>query len=420
MATLNNRRVVVTGMGAVTPIGLSVQEFWDAMMNCKSGAATITSFDTSRIETKFACELKGFDPQKYIDKKTVKRLDPYAQYALAAAAQAIEDSQLQPEKLPESEKEKIGVIFGSGIGGIQTFYQQAIINHTQGPSRISPFFIPMLIPDIASGYISIQYGFRGPNYCVVSACATANNNIIDSYFLIKEGMANIMVTGGSEASINEIGIGGFNASRALSVRNDSPETASRPFDSTRDGFVMGEGGGVLILEELQHALNRNAKIYAELIGVGLSADAYHITAPHPDGAGAVLSMQMAIKNANINSTEVDYINMHGTSTPLGDIGETIAVKKVFGEHAYKMNLSSTKSMTGHLLGAAGAVEAIASILAINNGFVPPTINFSNPDPNCDLNYTFNKPVKKDINIAMSNAFGFGGHNTSILFKKYLG
>lgn len=419
MATLNKRRVVVTGMGAVTPIGLSVQEFWDAMMNCKSGAATITSFDTSRIETKFACELKGFDPQKYIDKKTVKRLDPYAQYALAAAAQAIEDSQLQPDKLPESEKEKIGVIFGSGIGGIQTFYQQAVINHTQGPSRISPFFIPMLIPDIASGYISIQYGFRGPNYCVVSACATANNNIIDSYLLIKEGMANIMVTGGSEAAINEIGIGGFNASRALSVRNDSPEKASRPFDSTRDGFVMGEGGGALILEELQHALNRNAKIYAELIGVGLSADAYHITAPHPDGAGAVLSMEMAIKNANINPIEVDYINMHGTSTPLGDIGETIAVKKVFGEHAYKMNLSSTKSMTGHLLGAAGVVEAIASILAINNGFVPPTINFSNPDPNCDLNYTFNKPVKKDINIAMSNAFGFGGHNTSILFKKYI-
>lgn len=418
MAIPNKKRVVVTGMGAVTPIGLSVKEFWDAMMNCKSGAATITSFDTSRIETKFACELKGFDPQKYIDKKTVKRLDPYAQYALAAAAQAIEDSQLQPDKLPESEKEKIGVIFGSGIGGIQTFYQQAVINHTQGPSRISPFFIPMLIPDIASGYISIQYGFRGPNYCVVSACATANNNIIDSYFLIKEGMANIIVTGGSEAAINEIGIGGFNASRALSVRNDSPETASRPFDSTRDGFVMGEGGGALVLEELQHALNRNAKIYAELIGVGLSADAHHITAPHPDGAGAVLSMEMAIKNANINSFEVDYINMHGTSTPLGDIGETIAIKKVFGEHAYKMNLSSTKSMTGHLLGAAGAVEAIASILAIINGVVPPTINFSNPDPECDLNYTFNKPVKKEIKIAMSNAFGFGGHNTSILFKKY--
>ena len=418
MAILNKKRVVVTGMGAVTPIGLSVQEFWEAMMNCKSGAATITSFDTSRIETKFACELKGFDPQKYIDKKTVKRLDPYAQYALAAAAQAIEDSQLQPDKLPESEKEKIGVIFGSGIGGIQTFYQQAVINHTQGPSRISPFFIPMLIPDIASGYISILYGFRGPNYCVVSACATANNNIIDSYFLIKEGMADLIVTGGSEAAINEIGIGGFNASRALSVRNDSPETASRPFDSTRDGFVMGEGGGALVLEELQHALNRNAKIYAELIGVGLSADAHHITAPHPDGAGAVLSMEMAIKNANINSSEVDYINMHGTSTPLGDIGETIAIKKVFGEHAYKMNLSSTKSMTGHLLGAAGAVEAIASILAIINGVVPPTINFSNPDPECDLNYTFNKPVKKEIKIAMSNAFGFGGHNTSILFKKY--
>lgn len=419
MTENKKRRVVITGMGVLTPIGLSVQEFWEGMMNCKSGAATITSFDTSRLETKFACELKGFDASLYIDKKTVKRLDPYAQYALSAASQAIADSKLDVQNLSESEKSRIGVIFGSGIGGIQTFYQQSIINHTQGPNRISPFFIPMLIPDIASGYISIQFGFRGPNYCVVSACATANNNMIDSYILIKEGLADAIVTGGSEASINEIGIAGFNASRALSVRNDSPETASRPFDSTRDGFVMGEGGGSLVLEELEHALNRNAKIYAEVIGVGLSADAHHITAPHPDGAGAVISMEMAIKNAGIENSEVDYVNMHGTSTPLGDIGETIAIKKVFGEHAYKMNLSSTKSMTGHLLGAAGAVEAVASILAITNGMIPPTINFANPDPQCDLNYTFNQPVKREVNIALSNAFGFGGHNTSILFRKFI-
>ena len=417
--TLNkNRRVVVTGMGVLTPIGLTVQEFWDAMMNSKSGAATITSFDTSKLDTKFACQLKGFDPFLYIDKKTVKRLDPYAQYALSAAAQAITDSGLDVANLSESEKAKIGVIFGSGIGGIQTFYQQAVINNTQGPSRISPFFIPMMIPDIAAGYISIQYGFRGPNYCIVSACATANNNIIDSYFLIREGIAEIIVSGGSEASLNEIGIGGFNASRAISTRNDSPETASRPFDLTRDGFVMGEGGGALILEELEHALKRNTKIYAEIIGVGLSADAYHITAPHPDGAGAVLAMEMAIRNSEIDTTDIDYVNMHGTSTPLGDIGETIAIKKVFGEHAYKMNLSSTKSMTGHLLGAAGAVEAVASILAMANGVIPPTINFANPDPKCELNYTFNKPQKREVNVAMSNAFGFGGHNTSILFRKF--
>jgi len=418
MTPNKNRRVVVTGMGVLTPIGLTVQEFWDAMMNSKSGAATINSFDTSRVETKFACELKGFDPLLYIDKKTVKRLDPYAQYALSAAAQAINDSGLDVANLSESEKAKIGVIFGSGIGGIQTFYKQSIINHTQGPSRISPFFIPMMIPDIAAGYISIQYGFRGPNYCIVSACATANNNIIDSYFMIREGIADVFVTGGSEASLNEIGIGGFNASRALSTRNDSPETASRPFDSTRDGFVMGEGGGALILEDLEHAIKRNAKIYAEIIGVGLSADAHHITAPHPDGAGAVLAMEMAIRNSDIDAVDVGYVNMHGTSTPLGDIGETIAIKKVFGEHAKKMNLSSTKSMTGHLLGAAGAVEAVASILAISNGVIPPTINFANPDPECDLNYTFNKPQKREVNIALSNAFGFGGHNTSILFRKF--
>jgi len=418
MANANNRRVVVTGMGAVTPLGLSVEEFWNGMLNSTSGAAEITSFDTSKLDTKFACQLKGFDPGHFMDKKTARRLDLFAQYAMAAVSQAIKNSGIDTSTLSDYERSRIGVIFGSGIGGIQTFYNQSVINHTEGPGRISPFFIPMLIPDIAAGVISIQYGLRGPNYCIVSACATANNNMIDAFMLIKQGFSDVIVTGGSEASINEIGIGGFNASKALSTRNDSPQTASRPFDKTRDGFVIGEGGGSLILEELGHAKNRGAKIFAEIVGMGLSADAHHITAPHPEGAGAILAIEMAIQNAGIKPEDIDYINMHGTSTPLGDIGETKAIKKVFGDYAYKMNLSSTKSMTGHLLGAAGAVEAIASILAIINDTIPPTINFEFPDPECDLNYTFNKPQNKSVNIALSNAFGFGGHNTSVLFKKF--
>lgn len=413
-----HRRVVVTGIGALTPIGLSIKEFRESLLKGVSGASTITSFDTSRLDTKFACQLKNFDPLNFIDKKTARRLDPYAQYALAAANIAIEDSGLKTGELTDSERNRIGVIFGSGIGGIQTFYNQSVTNHTEGPGRLSPFFIPMLIPDIASGYISIQHGLRGPNYCIVSACATANNNMIDAYLLIKQNFADAIVTGGSEAAINEIGIGGFNASRALSTRNDSPETASRPFDATRDGFVMGEGAGALILEELGYALRRNAKIYAEVIGMGLSADAHHITAPHPEGTGAIASMQMAINDAGISPDQVDYINMHGTSTPLGDIGETKAIKKVFGDYAYSMSVSSTKSMTGHLLGAAGAVEAIACIIAINENKIPPTINFENPDPECDLNYTFNKTADKQVNIALSNAFGFGGHNTSVILKKF--
>ena len=413
-----NRRVVVTGMGALTPIGLTVNEFWNGMMESKSGAAMIKQFDTSKVETKFACELKDFDVLNFLDKKTARRLDPFAQFALVSAKQAVEDGNLKPDNLSEEEKNRIGVIFGSGIGGIQTFYDQAVTNREQGPGRISPFFIPMLIPDIAAGHISMQYGFRGPNYCTVSACATGNNNMIDSYLLIKFGMADVMIAGGSEASICELGMGGFNSSRALSTRNDSPETASRPFDATRDGFVMGEGGGALILEELEHAIKRNAKIYCEVVGAGLSADAHHITAPHPEGTGAILSMKMAIKQAEIKPEEIDYVNMHGTATPLGDIGETKAIKKVFGDHAYKLNVSSTKSMTGHLLGAAGAVEAIASILAVINDKIPPTINFANPDPDCDLNYTFNKPQARKVNYALSNAFGFGGHNTSVIFKKY--
>lgn len=415
---ISNRRVVVTGMGALTPIGLTVQEFWDGMMQGKSGAALIKGFDASRVETKFACELKNFDVTKYLDRKTARRLDPFAQYALVSAKQCIEDSGLKPEELSDEEKFKIGVIFGSGIGGIQTFYEQSVINREQGPNRISPFFIPMLIPDIAAGHISMQYGLQGPNYCTVSACATGNNNLIDSYLLIKNGLADRMIAGGSEASINEIGVGGFNANRALSTRNDSPETASRPFDATRDGFVMGEGAGALLLEELEVAQKRGAKIYAEIVGVGLSADAHHITAPHPEGTGAILAMEMALKTAGITPDKIDYINMHGTSTPLGDIAETKAIKKVFGEYAYKMNLSSTKSMTGHLLGAAGAVESIATILAIVNDTIPPTINFEHPDPECDLNYTFNKPQQRIVNYALSNAFGFGGHNTSVIFKKF--
>lgn len=413
-----DKRVVVTGMGALTPIGLTAEDFWKSLLEGKSGAAIIDSFDSSKLETKFACELKGFDPVNYLDKKTARRLDPYAQYAMSTAMMAIKDSEINTDTLTDDERGRIGVIFGSGIGGIQTFYKQALINDKEGPSRISPFFIPMMIPDIASGSISIQYGFRGPNYCIVSACATANNNMIDGYLLIKSGVSDIIITGGSEAAINEIGIGGFNSARALSTRNDSPETASRPFDATRDGFVMGEGAGTLVLEEYEHAVNRGAKIYAEIIGFGLSADAYHITAPHPEGKGAILSMEMAINNSGIKPEDVDYINMHGTSTPLGDIGETKAIKKLFGEHALKMNVSSTKSMTGHLLGAAGAVEAIAAILAAKNDIVPPTINFETPDPECDLNYTFNKPQERKVNISMSNAFGFGGHNTTVIFKKY--
>ena len=413
-----NRRVVVTGISAFTPIGLTIEEFWDSMMNGVSGAAPITKFDTSKVETKFACELKGFDAGNYIDKKTARRLDPFSQYALSATPIALKDAGIDPEKLSVEDKENFGVIIGSGIGGIQTFYAQSVINHTQGPNRISPFFIPMIIPDLAPGHISIQYGFKGPNYCTVSACASSNNNIIDSFLLINSGMADIVLTGGAEAAICEIGIGGFNSSRALPTRNDSPATASRPFDKTRDGFVMGEGVGILILEEYERARSRGARIYAEIVGVGLSADAHHITAPDPEGIGAKLAMKRALQSGNVKPEEVDYINMHGTATPLGDIAESQAIKSLFGEHANKLNVSSTKSMTGHLLGAAGAVEAIASILALVNQTVPPTINFEFPDPECDLNYTFNKPQQRTVNYAMSNAFGFGGHNTSLIFKKY--
>jgi len=414
----NNRRVVITGMGAITPIGLSAKEFWSGLLDGKSGAAEITKFDPSKIKTHFACEVKGFDPLNYIDKRDARRLDLFAQYGLAAVKEALEDGNFVPDNMSTEDKERTGVILGSGMGGIKTFNDQALISANEGPNRISPFFIPMIIPDIAAGQIAIKYGFKGPNYCIVSACATSNNNMIDSYLLIKQGLADTMLSGGCEATITELAVGGFNSARAISTRNDSPETASRPFDATRDGFVMGEGSAALILEELKHAKKRDAKIYAEIIGGGLSADAHHITAPHPDGIGAILSMKMAISTAGINPVDIDYINMHGTATPLGDIGETRAIKSLFGEHAYKTNLSSTKSMTGHLLGAAGAIEGIASCLAVKNDIIPPTINFETADPECDLNYTFNKAEERTVNIAMSNAFGFGGHNTTVLFKKY--
>ncbi len=402
----------------MTPIGLTPEEFWDGMMASKSGAGTITNFDVKAFDTQFACQLDNFDAKLHVDRKTIARVDPFSVYALYVASQVVADAGLDVETMSSEEKERVAVIFGSGIGGMQIFHNQVNAYNKGGPSRLSPFFIPRLIPDIASGLISIRYGFRGPNYCVVSACATGNNNIGDGYMLIQRGYADAALTGGSEAPVTEMGIGGFNAMKALSTRNDSPETASRPFDSSRDGFVLGEGGGALYLEELEHAKARGAKIYAEVIGIGMSGDAHHITAPDPEGRGVFLALQSALRDAEIKPEDVDYINMHGTSTPLGDVAETNAIKKVFGDHAYNVNLSSTKSMTGHLLGAAGAIEAIATVLAIQNSRIPPTINFVNEDSDCDLNYTFNVPQDRDTRIGMSNAFGFGGHNTSVVFSRY--
>ncbi|GMQ81696.1 MAG: beta-ketoacyl-ACP synthase II [Rhodothermia bacterium] len=416
--SFKNRRVVVTGMGALTPIGLSVDSTWNAMMAGKSGAGPITYFDPEFFPTKFACELKNFDVHDFLDRKVARRMDPFAQYAVVVADQAIADAGVDTDSLTFEQQERIGVIIGSGIGGIQVFQNMTAAYLESGPRRINPFFIPMLIPDIAAGQISIRHGLRGPNYSVVSACATGNNNIGDSFMLIQLGHADAILTGGCEASVSEMGMGGFNAMKALSTRNDSPETASRPFDSTRDGFVLGEGAGALYLEDLETAKARDARIYAEIIGIGMSGDAHHITAPDPEGRGAMASMISSLKNANVVPEDVDYLNMHGTSTPLGDIAETNAIKRVFGDHAYKMNVSSTKSMTGHLLGAAGAVEALASIKAIVHDTVPPTINFENPDPECDLNYTFNKAEEREVNVSMSNAFGFGGHNTSVVFRAY--
>ena len=414
----NSRRVVVTGMGALTPIGLSPDAFWDAMMRGDSGAAPITYFDTEPFSTQFACELKNFDIHDFLDKKSARRMDKFCQYAMAVSEQAINDAGINSAELSEDVKDRIAVIFGSGIGGMKTFHEQTVEYEKGGPRRLSPFFIPMLISDIAPGQISIRHGFRGPNYCVVSACATGNNNIGDAVMLIQADHADAAVCGGAEASVTELGVGGFNALKALSTRNDSPASASRPFDKTRDGFVLGEGAGALYLEELESAKARGATIHAEIVGIGMSADAFHITAPDPDGRGARGAMKAALRHAGLRPEDVDYLNMHGTSTPLGDVAETNAIKAVFGAHAYEMNVSSTKSMTGHLLGAAGAIEAIAAIGAIKHNRVPPTINFEHPDPECDLNYTFNTPQDRSVNVAMSNAFGFGGHNTSVVFKAY--
>ena len=413
------KRVVITGLGALTPIGNDVESFWQALLNGKSGAAPIKQFDSSLFKTQFACELKDFNIEDHMDRKEARKLDQFAQYALVSATQAVEDSKLLDSN---PNKDRIGVVWGSGIGGIKTFQDEAQNFFAgDGTPRINPFFIPKMIADIASGHISIKYGFRGPNYVTVSACASATNAIIDAFNLIRLGKSDAIITGGSEAAVNQMGIGGFNALKALSTRNDSPETASRPFDVDRDGFVLGEGAGALILEELTHALNRGAKIYAEVAGGGMSGDAYHMTAPHPEGIGARNTMIAALEDAELKPTDIDYVNVHGTSTPLGDIAEIKAIESVFGEHSYKLNISATKSMTGHLLGAAGAIEAIACVLSVQNDIVPPTINHFTDDPelNSNLNFTFHKAQKRVVNVALSNTFGFGGHNTSVIVKKFV-
>ncbi|MEQ8684882.1 MAG: beta-ketoacyl-ACP synthase II [Imperialibacter sp.] len=417
---MNGRRVVVTGLGALTPIGNNLEEYWKGLSNGVSGAAPITRFDAEKFRTKFACEVKNYDPLNHFDRKDARKMDPFTQYALIVSEEAIKHSGLDLEK---TNKDRVGVIWGAGIGGLKTFQDEVTdFSRGDGTPRFNPFFIPKMIADIAAGYISITYGFRGPNFVTVSACASATNALIDSLNYIKLGHADVIVSGGSEATVCEAGVGGFNALKALSERNDDPATASRPFDKDRDGFVLGEGGACIILEELEHAKARGAKIYAEFIGGGMSSDAYHITAPHPEGLGAKNVMINALRDAGIKTTDVDYINVHGTSTPLGDKGETLAIREVFGSHAYNVNISSTKSMTGHLLGAAGAIEAVASIMAIQHQLVPPTINHFTDDEELDskLNFTFNKAQARKIDIALSNTFGFGGHNTSIIFRKYEG
>ncbi len=414
------KRVVVTGLGALTPIGNTVSEYWDSLLNGRSGAAPIQQFDASKFKTHFACEIKNFNVEDFIDKKEARKLDQFSQYAMVSATEAMVDSKLM-ESNPNLDR--IGVIWGSGIGGLKTFQDESQNFFSgDGTPKFNPFFIPKMIADIAAGHISIKYGLRGPNYVTVSACASSTNAIIDAFNLIRLGKADAFVTGGSEAAVNEMGMGGFNALRALSTRNDSPETASRPFDADRDGFVLGEGAGALILEEYEFAMKRGAKIYAEILGGGMSGDAYHMTAPHPDGIGARNVMIAALEDAEITPESIDYVNVHGTSTPLGDIAETKAILQVFGEHAFNLNISSTKSMTGHLLGAAGAIEAIACILAVQNDIVPPTINHFTDDPEIDnrLNYTFNKAQKRTVDIALSNTFGFGGHNTSVIVRKFKG
>ncbi|MEO0896172.1 MAG: beta-ketoacyl-ACP synthase II [Bacteroidota bacterium] len=412
---MQSRRVVVTGLGALTPIGNTVPEFWEGLSQGKSGANLITRFDTEKYKVKFACEVKDYNATDYFDRKTARKLDPFAQFAIIAAREAMTDSGIDLEKVDRS---RFGVIVGSGIGGLDIFSRELIAyaDNDRTP-RFNPFFIPKMIVDIAAGHISMEYGLMGPNYAVVSACASSTNCLIDSYMMIKSGYADMMLAGGAEAAVTEAGIGGFQSMKALSENNEEYLTASRPFDARRDGFVMGEGAGIMILEDYEHAVARGAKIYAELSGIGMSADAHHITAPHPEGKGAAIVMKNVVKDAGVSLEEVDYINMHGTSTPLGDKAETLAIKEIFGEHAYKMNISSSKSMTGHLLGAAGALEAMVVVLSMQHSLVPPTINFKEADPDCDLNYTFNQAQERDVNIGISNTFGFGGHNASVLFTK---
>jgi 3-oxoacyl-[acyl-carrier-protein] synthase II len=413
----DRRRVVITGMGAITPLGPSAEEFWNNLVAGKSGAGPITHFDTTLYDTHFACEVKNFKATDYLDRKAAQRMDPFSQFAIISSDLAVADAGISAK---DFDPDRIGVVFGSGIGGMQS-YDTQFTNYMQGgPRRISPFFIPMLIPDIASGQISIKHGFKGPNYATVSACATASHAIGDAFRIIQYGDADIILCGGSEAPITPMGLGGFNSMKALSTRNDDPERASRPFDANRDGFVMGEGSATLVLEELEQALKRGAKIYAEMVGIGFTADAHHITAPPDDGNGAIRSMQRAIRDAKIRPEQVDYVNVHGTSTQLGDISETLALKATFGDHAQKLRISSTKSMTGHLLGAAGAIEAIAAIMACKTDTIPPTINQEVPDPQCDLNYTPNIAAHSTVHYAISNTFGFGGHNATLLVRKFTG
>ena len=411
------KRVVVTGLGTITPLGKTVDEFWNSLLNGVSGADMITHFDASKFKTRFACEVKDYNPLDHFDRKEVRKLDPYAQFALIASKEALEDSGLFNNVDPN----RVGVIFATGIGGFTTFLNEVVsFGNGDGVPRFNPFFIPKIIGDIAAGQISIKYGFRGPNYATTSACASAGHAIIDSFNYIRLGKADAFITGGSEAGINPAGIGGFNAMHAISTRNDDPKTASRPFDKDRDGFVLGEGGGAVILEEYEHAKKRGAKIYAEIIGGGSTGDAYHITSPHPDGLGAMLAMEEALREAGLKPEEIDHINTHGTSTPVGDVAEPKAIVKLFGDHAYKMVMNATKSMHGHLLGAAAAVELIATILSLRDSIVPPTINHFTDDPDIDnqLNFAFNKPVKRNMDVALSNSFGFGGHNTTIAIRKF--
>ena len=413
------KRVVVTGIGAITPIGNTAREFWESLLLGKSGAAPITLFDATKFKTQFACEVKNFDPKQFLDRKEARKYDRYAQFGIATATEAVEDSKLLEADV---DKDRIGVIWASGIGGLQSFHNEvAGFVKGDGTPRYNPFFIPKMIADIAAGHISIKYGFHGPNFATVSACASSANALADAYNYIRLGKADAFVSGGSEAAINYDGVGGFNAMHAISTRNDDPTTASRPFDKDRDGFVIGEGGGAIIFEELEHALARGAKIYAEVAGSGLSGDGYHMTAPHPEGYGAYLCMKAAVEDAEMKVTDIDHINTHGTSTPVGDVVEPKAIVKLFGDHAYNININSTKSMTGHLLGGAGAIEAISALLSVQNDIVPPTINHFTDDPEIDnrLNFTYGKAVERKVNAALSNTFGFGGHNASIIFKKFI-